>query len=143
MLTAAREAIDLSPHKPLLVAVTVLTSLTDGDLESIGLHGPISAAVLRLAQLSKACGLDGVVCSGKEAAALRTVLGQEFKLITPGIRPVGADHDDQARVMTPEKALGLGADYLVIGRPITQAADPMAQLAAINNSVSTFIAGSQ
>jgi orotidine-5'-phosphate decarboxylase len=143
MLSAAREAIDASSHKPLLVAVTVLTSLADSDLDVIGLGGPVGAAVLRLGTLTKACGLDGVVCSGQEAAILRSALGRDFTLVTPGIRPAGIVAGDQARILTPEKALGLGADYLVIGRPITQAADPSAALSAINDSISTFMAGRQ
>ncbi|HVK53508.1 MAG TPA: orotidine-5'-phosphate decarboxylase [Burkholderiales bacterium] len=143
MLTAAREAIDASSHKPLLIAVTVLTSMSDSDLVDIGLAGPASAAVSRLASLTHACGLDGVVCSGQEAAMLKSALGWKFKLVTPGIRPAGAEAGDQSRVLTPEKALGLGSDYLVIGRPITQAADPLAALSAINESISIFLAGQQ
>lgn len=143
MLTAAREAIDASSHKPLLIAVTVLTSMSDSDLTDIGLAGPASAAVSRLASLTQACGLDGVVCSGQEAGMLKATLGWKFKLVTPGIRPAGAEAGDQSRVLTPEKALGLGADYLVIGRPITQAADPLAALSAINESISIFLAGQQ
>ncbi|MES2353979.1 MAG: orotidine-5'-phosphate decarboxylase [Pseudomonadota bacterium] len=141
MLTAAREAIDISPQKPLLIAVTVLTSLVDGDLAAIGLAGPADSAVLRLATLAQTCGLDGVVCSGQEAPALRAALGNNFKLVTPGIRPSGTDTNDQARILTPEKAITLGADYLVVGRPITQAADPLVALAAINESISKLIAG--
>lgn len=143
MLLAAREAIDRASGKPLLVAVTVLTSLGDGDLEAIGMAGPASAVVLRLATLARRCRLDGVVCSGQEAAMLKSNMGGDFKLVTPGIRPAGSEVDDQARILTPEKALSLGADYLVIGRPITQAADPLAALEAINHSISTFIAGRQ
>jgi orotidine-5'-phosphate decarboxylase len=143
MLTAAREAIDASSHKPLLIAVTVLTSMSDSDLADIGLAGPASAAVSRLASLTHACGLDGVVCSGQEAGMLKSALGWKFKLVTPGIRPAGVDTGDQSRVLTPEKALGLGADYLVIGRPITQATDPLAALSAINESISIFLAGQQ
>jgi len=136
MMKAAREGIAQSPHQPLLTAVTVLTSLTDDDLQVVGIDGPTGKAVLRLATLAKDCGLDGVVCSGQEATMLRTALGKEFKLVTPGIRPAGSDAGDQARILTPEKAVGLGVDYLVIGRPITQAADPLVALAAINGLLS-------
>jgi orotidine-5'-phosphate decarboxylase len=143
MLRAARAAIDASANRPLLIGVTVLTSLTDGDLHAIGLAGPTRTAVLRLAHLAHRCGLDGVVCSGEEAALLKSELGHAFKLVTPGIRPAGADHADQARVLTPERALQLGADYLVVGRPITQAPDPVAALGTINDSITAFLAGQQ
>ena len=143
MLSAARDAIDAASHKPLLIAVTVLTSLADDDLHAIGLAGPTSAAVLRLAGLARQCGLDGVVCSGQETAMLKSALGGDFKLVTPGIRPAGSDAGDQARILTPEKAVSLGADYLVIGRPITQAADPLAALHSINQSLSIVLAGQQ
>ena len=143
MLSAAREAIDAGSHRPLLIAVTVLTSLADDDLPAIGLAGPVSVAVLRLARLARQCGLDGAICSGQEAAMLKSALGAEFKLVTPGIRPLGTAASDQARILTPEQALSLGADYLVIGRPITQAPDPLAALQAINQSISIFLAGQQ
>ena len=137
MLTAARESVarsaaDRGRSPPLLIAVTVLTSLDAADIDEIGLGGTPEAAVLRLARLSAECGLDGVVCSALEAPALRRALGPEFKLVTPGIRPAGSASDDQARVMTPERALANGANFLVIGRPITQAPDPRAALAQIN-----------
>lgn len=135
MMKAAYDAIAGISQRPLLTAVTILTSLTDGDLDAVGIVGPTHDAVLRLASLAKNCGLDGVVCSGQEAAMLKSALGNEFKLVTPGIRPLGSDAGDQARVLTPEKAAGLGVDYLVIGRPITQAPDPLAALAAINDSL--------
>ncbi|MBA2689437.1 MAG: orotidine-5'-phosphate decarboxylase [Burkholderiales bacterium] len=141
MLTAARQAIDALSHKPLLIGVTVLTSLADEDLPAVGMTGPLSAAVLRLAALAQTCRLDGVVCSGREAAMIRSALGAAFTLVTPGIRPAGAAARDQARILTPEEALRLGANYLVIGRPITQAADPAAALQAINDSILTFMRG--
>ncbi len=140
MLRAAREAVDKAASArggtpPLLIGVTVLTSLTDTDLREVGHTGSAAAEALALAQLSKACGLDGVVCSAHEATALRQSLGAGFTLVTPGIRLAGAAADDQARIVTPEAAVRAGADYLVIGRPITQAADPLATMRAINTSL--------
>jgi len=136
MLAAAREAVDRAiARPPLLIAVTVLTSLTDGDLADIGYSASTQDIALCLARLTRACGLDGVVCSAQEAPALRSGLGPGFKLVTPGIRLADSVKDDQARVVTPEAAVRNGADYLVIGRPITQAADPVATLAAINASL--------
>jgi orotidine-5'-phosphate decarboxylase len=140
MLRAARDSVDrtardMGREPPLLIAVTVLTSLTDADLREIGYAEHAADEVTRLARLTKACGLDGVVCSAHEAAALRNACGNDFKLITPGIRLTDAAKDDQARVVTPEDAVQRGADYLVIGRPITQAADPLATLTAINASL--------
>ena len=135
MMTAAREAIERSDNHPLLIAVTVLTSLADSDMRDLGIEATAPAQALRLARLAKECGLDGVVCSAQEAPALRTGCGPEFKLVTPGIRPADAAKDDQARIVTPMAAIRNGADYLVIGRPITHAADPVATLAAINASL--------
>lgn len=140
MLVAARDAVDatataMGTRKPLLIGVTVLTSLADADLRELGHTGNVANEVLALAQLTKASGLDGVVCSALEAAALRKACGAAFTLVTPGIRPAGSADDDQARVVTPEAAIRNGADYLVIGRPITQAADPLAALRAINASL--------
>jgi orotidine-5'-phosphate decarboxylase len=137
MLTAARDAVArtaLEDHvpRPWLIAVTVLTSLDGRDLEEIGFAGTPDALALRLARLTADCGLDGVVCSGVEAPELRRVLGARFKLVAPGIRPAGIAADDQSRVATPEAAIANGADYLVIGRAITRAADPPAALARIN-----------
>jgi orotidine-5'-phosphate decarboxylase len=112
--------------------VTVLTSLDGGDLEEIGFNATPQALALRLARLAQDSGLDGVVCSAVEAPALRHALGARMTLVTPGIRPDGGSADDQARIATPEAAIAAGADYLVIGRPITQAADPRAALERIN-----------
>ena len=123
MMRAAVEAAD-GPDRPLVVAVTVLTSLADEDLAATGVAGDAAAQVLRLAQLAKRSGLDGVVCSAREAEALRAALGDDFKLVVPGIRPQWADDDDQKRIVTPAEAVAKGADYLVIGRPITAADDP-------------------
>jgi len=140
MMLAAHEAVTRSAAehgvpRPLLVAVTVLTSLNADDLAEIGNADSTENEVMRLAKLSASCGLDGVVCSDVEAAALRRSMGPAFKLVTPGIRPRGVGADDQARVVTPEAAIANGADYLVIGRPITAAADPLAALRDINASV--------
>ena len=140
MMLAAHEAVmrtaaEHSAPRPLLVAVTVLTSLNADDLAEIGIADSTENEVLRLAKLAASCGLDGVVCSAVEAAALRRSMGPGFKLVTPGIRPRGVGADDQARVVTPEDAIANGADYLVIGRPITAAADPLAALRDINASV--------
>jgi orotidine-5'-phosphate decarboxylase len=135
MLAAAREAVTRAAtgsKSPLLIGVTVLTSLRAEDLAEIGLGGAPDAAALRLARLAAACGLDGVVCSAVEAPALRRALGPTFRLVTPGIRLPGSPADDQARVVTPEAAVASGADFLVIGRPITRAPDPLAELARIN-----------
>ncbi len=123
MMQAAVEAAD-GPDKPLVVAVTVLTSLTDEDLAATGVAGDTASQVLRLGQLAKQSGLDGVVCSAHEAEALRAALGADFKLVVPGIRPDWAAADDQKRITTPSEAVAKGADYLVIGRPITGAQDP-------------------
>jgi orotidine-5'-phosphate decarboxylase len=135
MMTAAREAIERASVRPLLIAVTVLTSLDDRDMGDLGIASTAQAHALRLAALTQACGLDGVVCSAQEAPALRAACGPAFKLVTPGIRPADAAKDDQARIVTPVAAVRNGADYLVIGRPITQAADPVATLASINASL--------
>jgi orotidine-5'-phosphate decarboxylase len=131
MLEAARSALSRHGAPPKLVAVTLLTSMGVTDLEEIGLTGGPQEAVLRLARLTQACGLDGVVCSAQETAALRRQLGGEFCLVTPGIRPAGTAQDDQARVATPRLAIAGGANYLVIGRPITRAPDPLLALRAI------------
>lgn len=131
MLRAAREAIEGGRRRPLLIAVTMLTSHSSQEMADIGLPGAPQDNVLRLARLSQQAGLDGVVCSAQEAATLRRELGPDFVLVTPGIRPAGAQLHDQQRVLTPRAAIAQGADYLVIGRPITQSADPHATLAAI------------
>jgi orotidine-5'-phosphate decarboxylase len=135
MLEAAREAVDASSNSPLLIAVTVLTSMTKEDLLSIGIDIEPAEQVMRLANLTKDAGLDGVVCSALEAQGLKAALGKEFCLVTPGIRPIGASADDQRRIVTPEEAMDNGSDYLVIGRPITQAADPAAVCEAIYQSL--------
>jgi len=131
MMEAARERLARRAHRPLLIAVTLLTSLDAEDLAAIGCPGDPHQRVLGLAGLARDAGLDGVVCSPQEAASVRAGMGPGFRLVTPGVRPAGADRDDQKRAMTPAEALAAGADYLVIGRPITAAPDPLAALAAI------------
>jgi orotidine-5'-phosphate decarboxylase len=131
MLAAARERLAPRTVRPLLIAVTVLTSLEAADLAAIGCPGEPAERVLLLAELARNAGLDGVVCSPQEARALRACCGADFRLVTPGVRPASAERHDQKRVMTPAAAVAAGADYLVIGRPITAAADPLAALAAI------------
>ncbi|NQV98481.1 MAG: orotidine-5'-phosphate decarboxylase [Rhodospirillales bacterium] len=127
MMEAARDAVlEAESPRPLLIAVTVLTSLSDQDLDEIGLKGPSQDRVVALAKLTQSCGLDGVVCSPLEIAAVRQACGPDFKLVVPGIRPTWAAAGDQKRIMTPRQAVDLGADYLVIGRPITGADDPVA-----------------
>ncbi|PKG58096.1 orotidine-5'-phosphate decarboxylase [Shewanella sp. GutDb-MelDb] len=136
MMEAAKRALETYGDKaPLLIAVTVLTSMSDEELKLLGINVPASEHVLRLAALTQRAGLDGVVCSAHESSLLKAKFGQEFKLITPGIRPVGSDKGDQHRVMTPPQALAAGSDYLVIGRPITKAADPLKALHDIHQSI--------
>ena len=139
MMAAAREALEGLAHRPKLIAVTVLTSMDAEQLHGIGIQTSPRDQVSRLAQLTKDAGLDGVVCSAQEAAMLRYELGQDFMLVTPGIRPAGSSTDDQSRIMTPAQAIEAGADYLVIGRPITQAAEPIAVLNAINQEIAGAI----
>ncbi len=125
-LDAAREgAAALGCAAPLVIAVTVLTSLNDDDLQVMGITDSAHDQVLRLADLAHGCGLDGVVCSAQEVAALKAQNGADFKLVVPGIRPAWASSDDQKRIVTPAKAIADGADYLVIGRPITGAENPV------------------
>jgi orotidine-5'-phosphate decarboxylase len=136
MMRAAREALAGLARPPLLIAVTVLTSLGDEDLREIGQQEAAPQLVERLARLAQVSGLDGVVCSAREAALLRRACGADFKLVTPGIRLADATgKDDQKRIVTPAAAVTAGADYLVVGRPITQAADPLAVLARINAEI--------
>ena len=134
MMSAARQALDSKGSDMLLIGVTVLTSMGVSDLEEVGVQGNASAQVLRLAELAKNSGLDGVVCSAQEAKLLKESLGQGFKLVTPGIRLADSAADDQRRIVTPADALVLGSDYLVIGRPITKSTDPLATLLEINRS---------
>jgi len=125
MMEAARNAVDKSSHQPLLIGVTILTSMAVDDLLEIGLTDKPTNEVARLAGLAKDSGLDGLVCSAHEATAMRSRFGSDFVLVTPGIRPDGADKGDQRRTMTPTEALKAGASYLVIGRPISRADNPI------------------
>jgi len=138
MMESAREAIDKQSHQPLLLAVTILTSMDQADLAEIGISGKPDENVMRLATLAKASGMNGVVCSAQEANKLRDALGKDFCLVTPGIRPRGGDVADQRRVMTPEDAIRAGAHYLVVGRPVTQSDDPMGVLLTMESEISTI-----
>ena len=135
MMAAAQAALAELPKPPLLIAVTVLTSMSAEDLGEVGISAAPADQVLRLARLAHACKLDGVVCSAQEAAMLRAELGAGFRLVTPGIRPAGAEAGDQRRVMTPAEALRAGATDLVIGRPVTAASDPLAALEQIQSDI--------
>ena len=136
MMIKAKQALDIYGDKaPLLIAVTVLTSMGEEDLLGLGITKSPAEQVMALAKLTKEAGLDGVVCSAWEAESLKTNLGNDFKLITPGIRPAGTPSDDQKRIMTPAQAIAVGVDYLVIGRPITKAENPQMVLQSINSSL--------
>ena len=135
MMEAAREALEGASTRPLLIAVTILTSLEQADLEEIGIQGSPADAVRRLALLAARSGTDGVVCSPREVGDLRLLVPEEFLLVTPGIRPADSGQDDQKRVLTPVEALRQGSDYLVIGRPITAHPDPLQRLREINASL--------
>ncbi len=132
MMEAAAEAVAQASHSPLLIAVTVLTSMDQRDLKELGIGLPPEQQVLHLAGLAKNSGMDGVVCSAHEASALREQQGSDFVLVTPGIRPAGSDQGDQRRIMTPAEALAAGSHYLVIGRPITKAQSPLELLTQIS-----------
>lgn len=138
MLLAAREALNHYPRPPLLIAVSILTSLDEEDLYAVGLHGNLEENVLRLARLVQACGLDGLVCSPLEIQNIRAEVGKELTLVTPGIRLERLPQDDQKRIMTPIDAWRAGADYLVIGRPITTAKDPVQVFLDIEHSKTTL-----
>ncbi|ELW9440492.1 orotidine-5'-phosphate decarboxylase [Pluralibacter gergoviae] len=136
MMTAAREALlPFGKDAPLLIAVTVLTSMEASDLQDLGVTLSPAEYALRLAALTQRCGLDGVVCSAQEAVRMKQERGQAFRLVTPGIRPAGSEAGDQRRIMTPRDAKAAGVDYMVIGRPVTQSADPAQTLRDINASL--------
>jgi orotidine-5'-phosphate decarboxylase len=135
MLSAAREAVESFSQRPKLIAVTILTSMSDEDLHEVGLSGSSEENVSRLAGLANDCGLDGVVCSAREAQRLKQENGEGFFLITPGIRPSWSATGDQSRIMTPQDAIRAGSDYLVIGRPITMADDPLQALKRVEEEL--------
>ncbi len=137
MLRAALEAAEKINPKTLVLAVTVLTSLNSGDLETLGVRGGVADQVLRLAALALASGYKGLVASARECAALREEFGHDFVIVTPGVRPAGSGHDDQARVVTPAEAIAAGASHIVVGRPITEAADPAAEARAILGQIAS------
>jgi orotidine-5'-phosphate decarboxylase len=134
MMRAAVAAAADAAHSPKIIAVTILTSLDDGDLDAVGMRDGPAVSVRRLAALAQQAGCQGAVCSPHEIAALRADLGPDFTLVVPGIRPEGAATGDQKRIMGPGEAMALGADILVVGRPITQADDPIAAASAIVQS---------
>lgn len=135
MMEAAREGVERSGQKPILIAVTVLTSMNQQMMNEVGVTGSVANQVLNLATLTQKSSLDGVVCSAQEAPTLRKALGEKFCLVTPGIRPANAALDDQSRVVTPSQALALGSSYLVIGRPITQSNNPLETLIKIHEEI--------
>lgn len=135
MMEAARNALAHHKTPPQLIAVTVLTSLVASDLAELGVDPDVPDLVVQLAKLAKSCAFDGVVCSGREARILRVELGSDFTLVTPGIRLDAETNDDQLRTMTPKEARLAGADYLVIGRPIRNAGNPLALLEEINRQI--------
>lgn len=135
MMEAAAEAVSHFQHRPFLIGVTVLTSMTQADLLQTGVNRPIAEQVMHLAGLAQQSGLDGVVCSAQEATMLRAQLGQEWLLVTPGIRLSTTTTDDQRRIMLPKEALAAGSSYLVMGRPITQSENPVLLLEQINQGL--------
>lgn len=135
MMMAAADAVGESSGNPILIAVTLLTSHSQSDIEQIGLTGSIESQVLKLAGLAHDSGLSGVVCSAKEAGRIKKSVSTDFVCVTPGIRPAGSAMNDQKRVLTPKEAISGGASYLVVGRPITQAENPAQALLGICNSL--------
>jgi len=136
MLLAAREGVDMAgAQRPFLIAVSVLTSMSNNDMQQLGINRSVPEQVNILTKLAIDCGLDGMVCSAQESQGLRQRFGAAPLLVTPGIRPEGANNDDQQRIMTPREAISAGSSYLVIGRPITQHPDPLEALEAINQSL--------
>jgi orotidine-5'-phosphate decarboxylase len=135
MMQAAMEGVNNSFNNPYLIAVTVLTSMNQASLNEIGIELDVENQVLKLAKLAQNAGLHGVVCSALEANLLKKQLNDDFLLVTPGIRPANVNQDDQSRVVTPQEALNNGASYLVIGRPITQAPNPLQALESILQTI--------
>ncbi|RMG59851.1 MAG: orotidine-5'-phosphate decarboxylase [Gammaproteobacteria bacterium] len=138
MMEAAREALHDVPDAPLLIGVTVLTSMDARDLAELGIRRDPAEQALFLAGLARDCGLDGVVCSAREAERMKAELGKDFLLVTPGIRPVGSDAGDQRRIVTPEEAFRMGSDYLVVGRPVTGAENPVEVLHGIESAATVL-----
>jgi len=132
MMEAAREAVQNESHPVKLIAVTVLTSMDDDDIQSLHVQASAREQALYLSQLAHQSGLDGVVCSAQETEAMKKLNGRDFLTVTPGIRPKGSDQGDQKRIVTPEDAFSMGADYLVMGRPVTSALDPVAVLKEVS-----------
>jgi len=143
MLRAAAEAAAQSPSKPIILAVTVLTSLSDSDFQELGIAGNVPSQVLRLGALARAAGCGGLVASAQEAQALRRDLGEDFAIVTPGIRPAGSAAGDQARIVTPSDAITAGATHLVVGRPILDAPDPAQAAGQIVQEIERTIASFQ
>jgi orotidine-5'-phosphate decarboxylase len=137
MMESAREALQKSSHQPQLIAVTILTSMGEKDIHEVGLAGSPADNVKRLAMLAEESGLDGVVCSPQEVTMLRESIGSDFSLVTPGIRPSWAAKGDQTRITTPADAMNMGSSYLVIGRPITGADDPLEALSKIEEELTS------
>ena len=136
MMHKAKLALEeFGDRAPILIAVTVLTSMDESELKRLGINKSPHEQVIYLAKLAKEAGLDGVVCSAQEANVLKAELGEHFKLVTPGIRPEGSEAGDQKRIMTPKQAIEAGSDYLVVGRPITKAANPVKVLQDVNESI--------
>jgi len=135
MQAAMNSVLAFGEKRPLLTAVTILTSMNSTEYANLGFTRNLDDQVLHLATMAKQSGLDGVVCSAKEAQRLSSHLGEAFKLVTPGIRPLGSEKGDQSRVMTPKQAIQAGASYLVIGRPITESPDPLKALCEISESL--------
>lgn len=136
MMEAAANAIANHKNKPLLIAVTVLTSMSQEDLKELGVTNTPAQQALKLAKLAQSSGLQGIVCSAQESPLMRKNLPEDFILVTPGIRPLGSNTDDQRRIMTPSEALNAGSNYLVIGRPITKSDKPLETLRTINSEIS-------
>jgi orotidine-5'-phosphate decarboxylase len=135
MMRAARGAVGENKNRPKLLGVTILTSMGETSLEEVGIGGPASRRAAALASLAQSAGLDGVVASGEEARAIRAACGPNFLIVVPGVRPAAASANDQSRVTTPAEAISAGADYLVVGRPITEAANPRAAAVAIAREI--------
>ncbi len=143
MMRAAARALRRARRRPRLIAVTVLTSMAASGLRDVGIAGPPRTHAAKLARLAQKCGLDGVVASPQETGAIRRACGEGFLIVVPGVRPTSAERDDQARVATPAEAIRAGADYLVVGRPITAAASPRAAAEGIVEEIAVALRSRQ